>query len=376
MKFLVSLDLNKNELLNAVVQNLASAPSTPSEGQIYHNTTDNKLYGYNGSAWVDLMSQGTVYTHPNATNPSYNETLSGATVLASFQTDAEGHVDVLTTRTMTLSDLGYTGATDANNYVHPNDGVDLGAALTGANVISDVNVNTAGHVTGFTTRALTAADIGAVIINDGATNGTDTWSSNKISTEIANAVTAGMNYKGAYNASTNTPDLDTAPSGVQIGDTYTVTADGTFFTTNVQVGDVLIAEADSATTEAEWTIVNKNIPDIVSASESEEGLIQIASQADVNTGTDALKAVTALTLQAKLDALALYGKYVQDLGDGASTTIGINHSLGSSDVQVVFRDNATGEMVMTDYTVVDSNNINAIFNTAPTSNKYRAVVIA
>jgi hypothetical protein len=375
MKFLVSLDLTKNELLNAVVQNLATDPSDPLEGQIYHNTSTNKLKCYDGTTWVDLM-QDTVYSHPGATNPSYNETLSGATVLASFQTDAEGHVDVLTTRTMTLSDLGYTGATDANNYVHPNDGVDLGAALTGANVISDVNVNAAGHVTGFATRALTAADIGAAIVNDSVTNGTDTWSSNKISTEIANAVTGGMNYKGGYNAATNTPDLDSAPSGVAVGDTYTVTADGTFFTTDVQVGDVLIAEADSATTEAEWTIVNKNIPDIVSATTTEEGLIMIADQTDVNDGTDNTKAVTALTLQAKLDALATYGKYVQTLGDGASTTIGVTHNLGSSDVQVVFRDTATGEAVITDYTVVDSNNVNAIFNTAPTSNKYTAVVIA
>jgi hypothetical protein len=46
-------------------------------------------------------------------------------------------------------------------YTHPNDGVDLVAALTGANVISDVNVNALGHVTGFSTRALTPANIGA-----------------------------------------------------------------------------------------------------------------------------------------------------------------------------------------------------------------------
>ena len=46
-------------------------------------------------------------------------------------------------------------------YSHPSDGVDLGIALTGATVISDVNVNAAGHVTGFATRNLTAANIGA-----------------------------------------------------------------------------------------------------------------------------------------------------------------------------------------------------------------------
>jgi hypothetical protein len=72
-------------------------------------------------------------------------------------------------------------------------------------------------------------------------------------------VAGGVQYIGAYDASTNTPDLDTAPSGVSKGDMYTVTVAGTFFTVAVEVGDVLIAEIDTATVEADWTIVNKNI---------------------------------------------------------------------------------------------------------------------
>ena len=54
-----NIDLNKKELQNAVIQNLATAPGSPLAGQIYFNTTDDKLYFYDGSTWQELPDGNT-----------------------------------------------------------------------------------------------------------------------------------------------------------------------------------------------------------------------------------------------------------------------------------------------------------------------------
>jgi len=47
-----AVDIVKNELRNAVMQNLGSAPASPVKGLMYFNSTDNTFYWYDGTQWI------------------------------------------------------------------------------------------------------------------------------------------------------------------------------------------------------------------------------------------------------------------------------------------------------------------------------------
>lgn len=56
MNFLSNINLNKNELQNAVMHPLASAPSSPKAGQIYFNSIEKEMYQYDGTQWKKFGS--------------------------------------------------------------------------------------------------------------------------------------------------------------------------------------------------------------------------------------------------------------------------------------------------------------------------------
>lgn len=63
-KVLTNLDLSKNEIQNAVIQPLATAPANPKFGQIYTNSTDKVIYQFDGERWKPV---GVVYNQEGTT---------------------------------------------------------------------------------------------------------------------------------------------------------------------------------------------------------------------------------------------------------------------------------------------------------------------
>lgn len=67
--------------------------------------------------------------------------------------------------------------------------------------------------------------------------------------------------------------------------------------------------------------------------------------------------------------------YSIDVGDGASTSLAVNHGMGTRDVQAEVYDNASPyATVVCDVERTTIDQVTLIFASAPSSNQYRVVV--
>ena len=273
-------------------------------------------------------------------------------------------------------------ATGANNYVHPtnNPGAHPFATelTSGLAVLSQLVVNNEGHVTTIKSRNLTAADIAKVMIVAGTdtTSANATWSASTINAKLQAAInqaqTGALTYKGNYAPSTNTPNLGTDAT-IKVGYTYVVSDSGTFAGQAVEAGDMIIAKVDNpGTTAANWQVVNKNIPAIVAATETVQGIVELATSAETITGTDATRAVTPAGLKAAMQSYI--GGYYATFGDGSSTAFTITHNLGTQLVLVQTRITATKEEIITDWKAASANTVTINTNSAPSTNQYEVLI--
>lgn len=185
--FLTSVDLSKNELQNAAIQNLAANPSNPVVGQVYFNTVDQKLkiYTQTGSnpstfAWEEVGSTITLTTETGSEisiTPNQDNTYTFAIDLSS----ADGTL---------IEVVKNQDGTHTINHTAP-DTVAQNTENTGNTVIQNLTFDDFGHVIGTEAVSVTLEGLGldadnyaSWTISDG-TNETDVESGDTVSVEGA-----------------------------------------------------------------------------------------------------------------------------------------------------------------------------------------------
>ena len=394
-KFLTNLDLTKNQILNVAIHNLSSAPASPVLGQVYFDTTDKRIYFWDGLAWVDMSGD-------------IQDVLGGAGLTASSSNDVvtlDVNVDSATIEinsdTLRIKDLGVTTGKLADSAVTT---LKINAnAVTFAKLQQLNNLTVIGNVSG---ASANAAEV--TIITDMANSSSSSLAtSTAIKTYIDANVGSLGNLEGAWSAASGSFPVGSSPvAGTKAGDYWYVSVAGTVNSVAFNVGDVIIAKINAASTSlaTDWiqlevnrdqatttvlglvflatnaetqtgTDANKAVtPASLSArtaTETRTGIAEIATDAELTTGTDDTRIVTPLKLKTYLDNRT--GGYAANIG-GAGTSYALTHGLSTIDVIVMIKDNTTLEEVITDVVITDANTVTVSFATAPSASAYRVII--
>lgn len=360
--FLVSIDLNKNELLQAVIQNLATAPANPVKAQIYFNTTDNRPYYYDGTAWVDFYGGIEKIIAGNALTLDAGSPL-GTEAEVTIHVSVDDSTIEIASDAIRIKDLGVvTSKIAANNVTLPK------LAQIGT-------MKLLGNVTGSTANVV---EVTVLTTLSGSEDNTSIPTSKAVNDRIAALITALGAMVGDHDASGGSfPTTGTGSGGAIVkGNYWYITVAGTLGTHEVNIGDVLYAKVNApGSTSTNWFVVESNRQQ---ATESEKGVAEIATQAEVTTGTDDLRFITPLKLITHLTNIAAARKKTFTCtGNGTLTSWDLNHNLNSREVIVeVTQEASPYARIITEVKKTDLSNVQVNFNVAPANGtNYKVTVI-
>lgn len=125
------------------------------------------------------------------------------------------------------------------------------------------------------------------------------------------------------------------------------------------------------TTSIVWTSFGTVAP---AASTSTAGIAAFATQSEVDAGVVTNKTLTPATLSTWSGRIK---KLSQLIGDGTATSFTVTHNFNTRDVVVnVFRNSGNYDLVLVDVNLTSINQVQIVFNSAPSSNAFKVVVMA
>lgn len=160
------------------------------------------------------------------------------------------------------------------------------------------------------------------------------------------AVTGGLIFQTGVDCSGATPDPDITTGIALKGQFWVVETAGSFLGQSVQVGDSIIAKVDAAGASiADWLILQGNV---VIATDSVDGIVRLATQAEVDAGTEGGAVVLTPATFANSQQLADINNNIAALAndklsrDGSQAMEG-NLDMGGNDIGNV-NDTATASL--------------------------------
>lgn len=301
-KFLTSLDLAANQIIDARIENLASFPTAGKSGRAVWNTTTSKLGLDNGSAFVNVAIEGHAHAISDVTG---------------LQTALDAKAP-LASPALTGTPTAPT-ATPGTNTTQLATTAFVQAAVTAGSVASLGDV---GDVT------LTSIASGELLKWNGSG-----WENNT----LAEAGIAAASHAHIIGDVTG---LQTALDGKAASSHSHTSGDISDFATAVNTQVV-----------AYWDSI-----------------------ADTDADIDTIRELMDLVLSNESGLANLIGRYNADVGDGASTSIAVTHSLNSLDVCVEVYEISSGDTIICDVTRDTVNQISLGFASAPSTDSLRVVV--
>ena len=230
---------------NAEIKTAYEANSDTNE---FSDAEQTKLSGIETSATADQTGAQIKTAYEAETNAFTDAQFTKLASIEASSTADQSNSEIKT---------AYEANSDTNEFSDAEQ-TKLSGIEASADVTDATNVNAAGALMLSDT---TTSGLGIVIDEDTLSSNLDTKvpTQQSVKAYVDSVSASDISLQGDYNAFTNSPDLDSSPSGVKKGDHYVVSTAGTFFTEALQAGDSIIAKADNPTTFAHWIVTNNNL---------------------------------------------------------------------------------------------------------------------
>ena len=394
--FVTDINLNKNELQNARIQGLSTAPIAPVTGQIYYNTTENVMYYNNGLAspngpWVAMNASqeviqdiigasveggvGLTRTYVDSTGVTTIDldntavtagSYGSQTKIPTFTVDAQGRltaageVDVATILTVN-GDTGTTGISLLSESLQVTGGEGIDVVVTDNTItISGEDATTTNKgVASFATADFTVTD-GAVTVKN-VNLGTQTTGDYVANIQgTANEVTVSPTTGEGTTVTIGLPDNVNITNDLNVGGNLNVT--GTINSVNTTEINIVDNKVNLNSNATGTPTANAGIK------------VERGDSADVEILWNESDDRWTLTNNGT-NYHAITRKFSGTIGDGTLTQIPVTHNLGIRDVSVQIYDTNTFDTVECDVVRTSTTVVTLGFTVAPAAGAYTVVIV-